>query len=83
MNICPICHQPLNETQWKKEKQYKSCPCCSQNAKIHIFYKYPEAFGNTPLRATTNNPDGPQSYCENCRGGNKGPHPDGLKCDEI
>lgn len=55
--LCPICSKPLNVSQWKNG--YKSCPACSQNAGIHIFYKYPDAFGTTPLRATPNHPDGP------------------------
>lgn len=79
--ICPVCNKPLNLSQWKNG--YKSCPACSQNAGIHIFYKYPDAFGTTPLRATPNHPEGPQSHCEICRGGNSGPHSSAIRCDQI
>lgn len=68
-DYCKVCGQPLNETQWRKEKQYKSCPKCSvDNCTEHIYYEYPESFGTTTKRSTTNNPDGPQSYCIPCRG---------------
>lgn len=77
--MCPVCKKPLNISQWKNG--YKSCPACSQNAGIHIFYKYPDAFGNTSLRATKKHPDGPQSHCEHCRGGAIGPHCNWLKCN--
>jgi len=79
--ICPICTKPLNEAQWKNG--YKSCPACSQNEGVHIFYKYPDTFGTTPLRASQKHPDGPQSYCELCRGGNKGAYLGALRCNEI
>lgn len=78
---CPICSKSLSQSQYRSG--YKSCPACSQNAGVHIFYKYPEAFGTTPLRATPNHPEGPQSHCENCRGGNVGPHSGALKCSQI
>lgn len=80
---CKVCGQPLNETQWRKEKQYKSCPKCSvDNGDEHVYYEYPAYFGMTPKRSTTNNPDGPQSYCTSCRGtggttGNK------VLCNEL
>ena len=80
-SMCPTCHKPLNESQY--HGAYKSCPLCSQNAGIHIYYLYPDAFGKTPLRATPAHPDGPQSYCQNCRGGRVGPFANGLKCGQI
>lgn len=78
---CPICNKLLSEAQYKDE--YKSCPACSQKAGVHIFYKYPDAFGTTTLRATNKHPDGPQSHCEICRGGNIGPHTGALRCNQI
>ncbi len=65
---CKHCGKPLNETQY--HENLKSCPNCSvKNGTEHVFYSYPEAFGTTSLRATSNRPDGPQSYCTACRGG--------------
>ena len=66
---CKHCHNPLNEAQYHGVN-LKSCPNCSvQNGQEHVFYKYPDAFGTTPLRATSVHPDGPQSHCTACRGG--------------
>ena len=66
---CIICGKPLNESQWRNDKQYKSCPRCSNNnGKEHVYYEYPDAFGITEKRKTSNHPEGPQSYCVSCRG---------------
>lgn len=67
--ICSVCGMPLNISQWRKNRQYKSCPRCSViNGKEHVYYKYPDNFGITKKRASSTNPDGPQSYCVPCRG---------------
>lgn len=67
--LCKICGKPLNKAQWRKGKEYKSCPNCSTTNGIqHVYYKFPDNFGITPLRASSNNPEGPQSYCIPCRG---------------
>ena len=66
---CQHCGQPLNVARFNELRTKKSCPSCSQkNGKEHVFYNYPKAFGTTPKRASTKNPDGPQSYCTPCRG---------------
>lgn len=78
---CKHCGKQLNMAQSKDD--YKSCPRCStNNGNEHIFYQYPDAFGKTDKRATINHPDGPQSYCTNCRGGNIGPYVGHKKCSE-
>ena len=65
---CNRCNRPLNEAQY--HENLKSGPNCSvNNAHEHVFYSYPDAFGTTPLRATSVHPDGPQSHCTACRGG--------------
>lgn len=87
MAKCTYCGQELNEAQYKTGsdgKDYKSCPCCSVNdGSEHIFYPYPSSFGTTPFRKTPNHPDGPQSYCEPCRGGTTGPHAGYKKCSAV
>lgn len=68
---CTICEKPLNHSQWheSKNKKYKSCPKCSaENGKEHVYYDYPDSFGTTEKRISSNNPDEPQSYCVPCRG---------------
>jgi hypothetical protein len=80
---CINCSKPLNETQYRKKRSLKSCPNCStKNGKEHLFYPYPETFGTTPKRSSTTNPDGPQSYCQACRGEQEQPL-QGILCSEI
>ena len=66
---CQHCNKPLNVTQFNVNRTKKSCPLCSNNnGNTHVYYDYPKAFGTTEKRATSQNPDGPQSYCTPCRG---------------
>ena len=68
---CENCGRPLHRTQWEDQDRWKSCPRCSQaHGTEHVFYRYPDAFGTTPNRATDRHPEGPQSHCQRCRGGN-------------
>lgn len=70
--LCQCCNQPLKRSQYKKGKQYKSCPGCSkQNGKEHVYYEFPKQFGFTPLRVSRKDPLGAQSYCNDCRSGIK------------
>jgi len=70
MPDCQHCHQPLNVSQYNARRTVKSCPNCSTiNGKHHVYYAYPDEFGTTALRATASTPDGAQSYCTACRGG--------------
>ena len=78
---CYSCGKPLNQAQF--HNQLKSCPRCSvKNTNEHIFYSYPQAFGNTPRRASSNHPDGPQSHCYACRGGQEQESFTPVKCSE-
>jgi hypothetical protein len=78
---CKNCGKPLNETQYHDD--LKSCPNCSvNNGQEHVFYPYPEAYGTTPLRATSKHPDGPQSHCTACRGGNAADGSKSVLCSE-
>lgn len=84
MNICASCGKPLNKSQFSKNRDYKSCPNCSvNNGMEHVFYPYPTNFGTTQLRITPKTPDGAQSYCYRCRGGDEGPYEDGILCSQI
>lgn len=86
MTSCRICQHPLNMSQYRilNGVQYKSCPNCSvADGQEHVFYQYPEAFGETPKRRTGRHPEGPQSYCVNCRGGCRGPHAGAIRCSTI
>ncbi len=78
---CNHCLKPLNEAQY--HNNLKSCPnCSSNNGSEHVFYPYPEAFGNTPKRATSIHLDGPQSHCTACRGGKEQTEFDPVICSQ-
>lgn len=82
MNKCKICGEPLSTSIYSKDRNYKSCPKCSQeNGMYHVFYPYPDNFGTTKKRSSLTHPEGPQSHCEKCRGGN--PPVDGILCKDI
>ena len=82
-NICKICGKLLNVSKYSKDGIYKSCPKCStKNGEEHVYYEYPENFGTTYKRATTNYPDGPQSYCVRCRG-SADKYTSGILCNKI
>lgn len=81
---CTHCGRPLHRTQWADEKNWKSCPRCSQeHGDEHIFLRYPVAFGTTPLRASFRHPEGPQSQCERCRGGHAPDLAAGRLCSDL
>ncbi len=83
IGLCRICGKPLNEAQYSEDRAYKSCPNCSTNEGIHIFYKYPEGFGTTELRITQNNPEGGQSHCKSCRANKQPDKNERILCNEI
>lgn len=84
MSKCINCNKKLNESQYKKGETYKSCPKCSvADGKEHVFYPYPSDFGETEKRITKNNPNGAQSYCQNCRGNRPVKHTGYKKCSKI
>jgi len=65
---CKSCAVELNLSQWNESESLKSCPNCSSHHGLeHVYFKYPNEFGNTPRRSTPKHPEGPQSYCSECR----------------
>ncbi len=75
---CSCCTVALNSGMIIKVDQttgarYKSCPHCSAaNGSEHVFHRYPSDFGFTPARVSAKNPNGHQSYCNDCRSLAKG-----------
>ncbi|MCG9714034.1 hypothetical protein L1D29_14515 [Shewanella insulae] len=75
---CTCCGSKLNSGMLKKTdltsgQKFKSCPHCSAaNGSEHVFHPYPGQFGKTPARVSAKNPDGHQSYCNYCRGLDRG-----------
>ena len=64
-NVCSTCQQSLHDSVVieRNGEVFKSCPSCSSNAGIHVFYKYDD-FG------MRNMGDGRlivQSWCQGCR----------------
>lgn len=81
--ICKFCKKPLKNSQYNKDKFYKSCPKCSQlNGEQHIYYEYPMYFGTTKKRSSLSSPEGAQSYCEMCRFDKKS-YPKYILCKDI
>ena len=85
METCINCKKSISDAKFLllNNTVYKSCPKCSAVAKKHIFYKCPDAFGQTEKRITANNPMGLQSYCSNCRSEKGGPFENAVSCDNI
>ncbi|MCH1923369.1 hypothetical protein L9G74_03360 [Shewanella sp. C32] len=84
--ICKICGKPLKQAQWKNNNTLKSCPHCSlENGEQHVYYAYPDRFGETPKRATPKHPEGPQSHCTECRPKHPAPspHEGAIYCEEL
>jgi len=85
MPNCTHCNKPLNRSVYKTDAtgaEFKSCPRCStNNGAEHVFHPYPDAFGTTDRRTSGAHPEGPQSYCASCRGGN--PPAAGTPCSAL
>jgi hypothetical protein len=71
MANCIACRDALGKSLFAGNREWKSCPKCSSDTAEHdcehVYYPYPEDFGTTDERASKPNPDGPQSYCIECR----------------
>ena len=85
MGNCKHCGKTLNRSQYNINKTYKSCPRCSElNGEEHIFFPYPDYFGDTLKRSSSNHPEGPQSHCYVHRGNPYQSIPyGGVCCSEI
>ncbi|MBS5979818.1 hypothetical protein [Dysgonomonas sp. Marseille-Q5470] len=80
--VCNHCGEELNTSQYRENKTLKSCPSCSvANGSYHVYHKYEEDFGVTDKRSSSSSPEGAQSYCTNCRGGN--PPRTGVLCKDL
>ncbi|PNO81128.1 hypothetical protein MC77_020455 [Citrobacter koseri] len=78
MGICAVCECSLNDSQDVVHKgvDYKSCPKCSADAGVHVFYKT-EDFGYRDMG------DGRhivQSWCPSCRSGDNPSIPEAFRC---
>ena len=81
---CKHCGKPLKKSQFTPDGRKKSCPKCSrEDGEEHIFYPYPDDFGQSEKRTASGRPDGPQSWCSLCRSNDFGPHPGGKRCSEV
>lgn len=82
MANCKHCGRPLNESQFRDNNRYKSCPKCSQDqGEYHVFYPCPDNFGVSDKRVTDSCPQGYQSYCTACRGGDTPVN--GILCKDL
>lgn len=83
--LCRVCGKKLSDAQYAMGERYKSCPKCSViNGEEHVFFRYPEGFGESDKRITTNHPHGAQSYCSTHRPNPNRDIPAGGKlCSEL
>ena len=79
---CSVCQVALNRSVRSSDGRWKSCPRCSVDAGEHVFRSYPDDFGMSGERTTEQNPDGIQSYCQECRGGRR-VTTDGRLCSVV
>ena len=75
---CSVCEQSLSYSREVEQEgvEYKSCPKCSADAGVHVFYKTID-FGYRDMG------DGRhivQSWCPACRSGEKPSIPPAFKC---
>lgn len=78
MESCAVCSYSLNDSQVKEQKgeEYKSCPKCSVDAGVHMFYKTKD-FG---FRDMGDGRHIVQSWCPSCRSGENPSVPLAFKC---
>ena len=79
---CASCGEPLNRSRYSPSRDLKSCPECSVRNGSHVFRPYPDAFGTSEMRASDEEPEGPQSYCSACRRGTVSTEP-AKTCNEV
>lgn len=81
---CNVCNSKLNASRWSTDGDWKACPNCSNiEGKRHVYYPFPDRFGETPARASASNPNGPQSYCVECRADHPPAFAGAKYCDEL
>ena len=83
--LCKVCGKDLTEAQYAMKESYKSCPRRStKNGEEHVFFRYPESFGESDKRITTNHPRGAQSYCSVHRSNSDRAIPvSGILCSQL
>jgi len=82
--LCTVCGKELNRAQYSSDEKLKSCPNCStNNGEQHVYYSYPEEFGTTDNRSTPVHPEGPQSYCNDCRAENDADESKAIYCRDV
>lgn len=70
---CSACNRVLRRAFKSADGKWKSCPECSgRDGAQHVFKPYPDAFGLSPARMEAGVEDGTQSWCEDCRGAQRG-----------
>lgn len=78
MAMCAVCECSLNDSQVLEDgsKEFKSCPKCSVEAGVHVFYKA-EDFG---FREMGDGRHIIQSWCPSCRSGENPSIPEAFRC---
>ena len=65
---CNVCGIALNRSRRSKDGHWKSCPECSvRNGMEHVFWPYPDSFGESQARVSGEDAAGAQSHCAGSR----------------
>jgi len=82
-DLCDRCSRKLRQSQYSADRQWKSCPSCStRDGVVHIYYRYPDVFGQSEARESDDTPDGAQSWCQACRTGEL-PRDRARRCQDV
>ena len=81
---CTACGKALNSSRRSAEGTWKSCANCSaRDGAEHIFYRYPEGFGEIDERASGEDPVGAPSWCLLCKAGGAAPDSSARRCGDL
>lgn len=81
---CTVCGKVLNSSRRSPDGSWKSCPNCSaRDGTEHIFYKYPDGFGESDERGSGDDQAGAPIWCLVCKGGGAAPTSSARRCGDL
>lgn len=81
---CITCAEALARARRSADEQWKSCPNCSlEDGREHIFYRYPDDFGDTQMTAGEADAGAGDGWCAACRLGGSQRKPRSRRCHSL
>jgi len=81
---CTVCGKVLDSSRRSPDGSWKSCPNCSaRDGSEHIFYKYPDGFGESDERGSGDEQAVAPSWCLVCKGGGAAPTSSARRCGDL